>query len=125
MFYFMEAMTQAGVQMGLPHDQAHQLAVATFIGAGELARASTEPPSVLRERVTSKGGTTYAAISSMEHNHVKELFAQALFAAHRRAGESWGASLAINAISPRIHWFTATILEAVARTPACCSGALR
>ena len=87
MFYLMEAMTQAGVQMGLPHEQAHQLAVATFIGAGELARASTEPPAVLRERVTSKGGTTHAAISSMEHNHVKELFAQALFAAHRRAGE--------------------------------------
>jgi len=87
MFYFMEAMTSAGVRMGLPAAQAYQLAVATFIGAGELARASTESPETLRERVTSKGGTTYAAISSMQESGVKDLFVSAMLAAQRRAAE--------------------------------------
>jgi pyrroline-5-carboxylate reductase len=87
MFYFMEAMTDAGVRMGLDRDQAYQLAVATFIGAGELARASSEAPESLRAKVTSKGGTTYAAITSMDESGIKDLFAKALFAAHQRAGE--------------------------------------
>lgn len=86
-FYFMEAMAAAGAEMGLPREQALRLAVATFIGAGELARASDEPPEVLRQRVTSKGGTTYAAITSMDASGVKEKFAQALFAAQKRAAE--------------------------------------
>ena len=87
MFYFMEAMTAAGAEMGLPAEQAYQLAVATFIGAGELARASTESPEVLRQRVTSKGGTTYAAITSMDDSNMKALFAKALHAARNRAKE--------------------------------------
>ena len=93
MFYFMEAMTEAGEQMGLPREQAYKLAVATFIGAGELARASSEPPEVLRQRVTSKGGTTHAAITSMDHSNIKNLFMQALHAAQIRAremGEEFG-----------------------------------
>ena len=87
MFYFMEAMTAAGVEMGLPKEQAYQLAVATFIGAGELARASSEPPEVLRERVTSKGGTTYAAITSMQNSDVAARFIAAMHAARKRAQE--------------------------------------
>jgi pyrroline-5-carboxylate reductase len=87
MFYLMEAMTETGVQMGLPREQAYQLAVATFIGAGELARASTEPPEVLRARVTSKGGTTYAAISSMDASDIKGRFGTAMLAAQKRAAE--------------------------------------
>jgi pyrroline-5-carboxylate reductase len=87
MFYFMEAMTEAGAQMGLEREQAYQLAVATFIGAGELARASAEPPEALRAKVTSKGGTTYAAITSMDESGIKARFAQALFAAQKRAAE--------------------------------------
>lgn len=93
MFYLMEAMTEAGASMGLSHQQAYQLAVATFIGAGELARASSESPEVLRQRVTSKGGTTYAAIASMEESGVKDLFIKAIRAAQRRAkelGEEFG-----------------------------------
>ena len=73
--------------MGLPREQAQKLAVATFIGAGELARNSSESPKVLRERVTSKGGTTYAAISSMEEDDVKAQFINAMFAARQRARE--------------------------------------
>ncbi len=87
MFYFMEAMTAAGAAMGLEREQAYQLAVATFIGAGELAQSSHEPPEILRQRVTSKGGTTHAAITSMEESHIKDLFAKALHSAHRRAVE--------------------------------------
>ncbi|MBA2675106.1 pyrroline-5-carboxylate reductase [Ramlibacter sp.] len=86
-FFFLEAMTQAGVEMGLPREQAYQLAVGTFVGASELARASQEPPELLRERVTSKGGTTYAAITSMERDNVKALFVKAMHASHRRAQE--------------------------------------
>jgi pyrroline-5-carboxylate reductase len=55
MFYFMEAMTDAGAQMGLDRAQAYQLAVATFIGAGELARASSEPPETLHGRKWHQG----------------------------------------------------------------------
>jgi pyrroline-5-carboxylate reductase len=95
MFYFMEAMTQAGTEMGLDATQAYKLAVATFIGAGELARISDEPAEVLRQRVTSKGGTTYAAITAMEHSDIKGLFGKALHAAGSRAralGEEFGAA---------------------------------
>jgi pyrroline-5-carboxylate reductase len=87
MFYFMEAMTEAGAQMGLSREQAYALAVATFIGAGELAKASPEGPEVLRQRVTSKGGTTYAAITAMEAAGIKAQFVQAMLAAQKRAQE--------------------------------------
>jgi len=86
-FYFLEAMTEAGVGMGLTMAQAYQLAVATFAGSAGLAAASTESPAVLRQRVTSKGGTTYAAISSLEASGVKSAFIQAMQAAQHRAGE--------------------------------------
>jgi pyrroline-5-carboxylate reductase len=86
-FFFLEAMTQAGVEMGLAREQAYRLAVATFGGAAELARASDDPPELLRQRVTSKGGTTHAAITSMEESEVKALFVKALHAAERRAKE--------------------------------------
>jgi len=86
-FYFLEAMAQAGVEMGLPQDQALQLAIGTFAGASELARTAGEPPQVLRERVTSKGGTTYAALTSMREAGVAEAFIRAMHAAQRRAAE--------------------------------------
>jgi pyrroline-5-carboxylate reductase len=86
-FFFLEAMTQAGVEMGLTHDQAYKLGMATFAGASELARASADPPEVLRQRVTSKGGTTYAAISCLEQDRVQASFTKALRAARERARE--------------------------------------
>jgi pyrroline-5-carboxylate reductase len=94
-FYFMEAMITAGTEMGLSRDQAHQLAVATFAGASELAHTSSEPPQLLRQRVTSKGGTTYAAISRMEDNDMRALFIDAIYAARERAkelGDEFGAA---------------------------------
>ena len=92
MFYVLEAMVAAGVRMGLTPAQAHQLAVGTMVGAAELARASSEAPAVLRERVTSKGGTTHAAISSMQTDGLPALFEKAMLAARDRA-VSLGAEL--------------------------------
>ena len=93
-FFFIEAMVEAGVKMGLTPEQATQLAIGTFEGASLLAKTATEPPSVLRERVTSKGGTTYAALTSMQNARVGELFQVALQAAQQRAhelGDEFGA----------------------------------
>jgi pyrroline-5-carboxylate reductase len=86
-FYFVEAMMEAATQMGLSADQGKQLALATFAGATSLAQVSPEAPAVLRERVTSKGGTTYAALSSLEASGVKAAFITALKAAQQRARE--------------------------------------
>ena len=86
-FFFIEAMVEAGVKMGLTAEQATQLAIGTFEGASQLAKTASEPPSVLRERVTSKGGTTYAALTSMQITHVGDLFQTALKAAQQRAHE--------------------------------------
>ena len=84
-FYFMEAMIDTGIHMGLSPEQAQKLAVQTFRGASALAHASIEPPETLRQRVTSKGGTTHAAISAMDASQVKPLFMQAMVAAQNRA----------------------------------------
>ena len=86
-FYFVEAMMEAAVQMGLSAAQGKQLALATFAGATSLAQASPDAPSVLRERVTSKGGTTYAALSALEASGVKAAFVAAMRAAQERARE--------------------------------------
>ena len=86
-FFFLEAMTQAGIEMGLPREQAYRLSVSTFAGATALASASSDPPDVLRQRVTSKGGTTYAAITSMEQDQLQAMFIKAMHAANRRAAE--------------------------------------
>jgi pyrroline-5-carboxylate reductase len=86
-FYFLEAMQQAGAELGLSPEQARQLAVGTFAGGSALAAASAEPLSLLRERVTSKGGTTYAALTALDDAGVKPAFVQAMHAACRRARE--------------------------------------
>ena len=86
-FYFIEAMLQAAQDMGLDAEQGRALALATFAGATELARQSDEPVSLLRERVTSKGGTTHAALSSMEADGVKAALVKAIRAAQQRARE--------------------------------------
>jgi pyrroline-5-carboxylate reductase len=93
-FFLLEAMTRAGIEMGLTREQAYKLSIATFAGASELARASDDPPELLRQRVTSKGGTTHAAISAMEQDQVQALFIKALHAARERAkelGDEFGA----------------------------------
>ncbi|WP_019139505.1 pyrroline-5-carboxylate reductase [Noviherbaspirillum massiliense] len=92
-FYFIEAMQQAAQEMGLSPEQGTQLAIATFVGAAQLAADSTEPVSALRDKVTSKGGTTYAALTSMEQSGVKAAIVKAMKAAAARGkelGEEFG-----------------------------------
>lgn len=86
-FYVLEAMIEAGTSLGLSAAQARQLALATFDGAAALAAASPESPETLRAQVTSKGGTTHAAVSVLEAQGVKAAFVQALRAAAARADE--------------------------------------
>ena len=93
-FYFIEAMQQAAQELGLSAEQGKQLALATFTGAAQLAARSPDEMAVLRERVTSKGGTTYAALTSMEQSGVKQAIVAAIKAASARGrelGEQMGA----------------------------------
>ena len=93
-FYFVEAMMKAGAELGLTPEQARRLAVGTFAGSAALAAQSDEPPSTLRANVTSKGGTTHAAITALDERGVMDAFVQALHAAAQRAkelGDEYGA----------------------------------
>jgi pyrroline-5-carboxylate reductase len=86
-FYFIEALEQAGKELGLPERTARMLALETALGAARLAHESTETPATLRERVTSKNGTTERALLSMQANHVKEHIITAAKAAAARSRE--------------------------------------
>jgi len=86
-FYLVEAMERAAQSMGLSAEQGRELALHTFAGAAALALQSGDAPSVLRERVTSKGGTTAAALAELDRLGVGAAFEQALRAAQQRAVE--------------------------------------
>ena len=94
-FYFLEAMQAAAIELGLSAEQGKQLALATFAGATELAAQSDQTLAQLRENVTSKGGTTYAALTSMQNNKVEQSIVQALHAAAKR-GEELGVEFGKN-----------------------------
>src|SRR5262249_24734680 len=81
---FIEALEQAAVGLGLGAKEARLLAIETFVGAARLAADSADPPGTLRERVTSKGGTTEAALASMAADGVKDAIGRAVQAANRR-----------------------------------------
>lgn len=84
-FYWMEAMLKAAGDLGFAPAQARQLVYETLTGAAALAKASDEPPEVLRARVTSKGGTTEAAINHLESTRVRDHLADAVKAAAERS----------------------------------------
>lgn len=86
-FYVIEALIEAARDMGFDAAAGRRLALATLAGATELAARSEEEPAVLRQRVTSKGGTTHAAITHLEDAGVKRAFVAAIRAAERRAAE--------------------------------------
>src|SRR3954466_4518600 len=86
-FYFIEALEQAALELGLDERQAHALAVQTFAGAATLAAGTDDPAAVLRARVTSKAGTTEAALLCMETRQVKNSIVEAVHAAAKRASE--------------------------------------
>jgi len=86
-FYFIEALEQAAADLGLPAEVGRQLALQTFTGAAQLAAAGADPVAVLRARVTSKGGTTEAALKCMAEDRVKEAIVRAVRAAAERSHE--------------------------------------
>lgn len=89
-FRVMEAMEAAAVQHGLPQETARSLVLATVAGAGQLAQSSRRAPSELREQVTSKGGTTEAALKVLNERDIAGAFSDAIAAAVRRARELAG-----------------------------------
>jgi pyrroline-5-carboxylate reductase len=86
-FYFLEALEQAGRELGLAPEAARALALGTFAGAARLARERGEDPAVLRAQVTSKGGTTERALGHMEAAALKARFVEAVKAACERSRE--------------------------------------
>jgi len=86
-FYWMEAMLSAATSLGFTPDTARQLVYETISGAAALALASPDNPDVLRAKVTSKGGTTEAAIKTLDLHHVRQHIEEAVMAAARRSKE--------------------------------------
>ena len=86
-FWLMEQLAAFAERSGIAPQDARRLALHTVLGAAKLAAGSTEPPSALRRNVTSRGGTTEAALKAFEAEQLAERLARALEAAVRRGGE--------------------------------------
>lgn len=86
-FYFIEALVRGGVELGLTAEQSKTLAAQTFAGAAALVQASPDAPEVLRQRVTSKGGTTHEAITTMQQHGVEQAIVAAMHACAARGRE--------------------------------------
>ena len=86
-FYMVECLTEAAIQHGLDAAQARTLATQTLLGAGRLLKESGEPARVLRERVTSKGGTTAAALEAFRAGGFDRIVAEGVAAAVARSRE--------------------------------------
>ena len=86
-FYVVEAMVEAGVMLGLPRDTSTELVMQTVYGAATMLRETREHPTVLREQVTSPGGTTVAALRQFDDFKVRAAFLSAMEAARDRARE--------------------------------------
>lgn len=86
-FLFIEALIDGAKKLGLTDDQSRTLALATLNGATQLAALSPEAPATLRERVTSKGGTTAAALAVFDQREFVSIVQQAMQAAYDRAAE--------------------------------------
>lgn len=86
-FLLIEALEDAGTALGLPRDTARRLAVHTALGAGRMATEGTDDPATLREQVTSRGGTTAAALAVLEGAGLRDTVAAAVVAAARRSAE--------------------------------------
>jgi len=89
-FWFIEQLAASAEKLGLPADVSRKLALQTVLGAAKLAASSSEPLATLRKNVTSKGGTTEAALKVFDEEKLAERFARAVEAASRRATELGG-----------------------------------
>jgi pyrroline-5-carboxylate reductase len=86
-FLLIEMLEAAGQSRGLSAEVARKLAVETAYGSGFMARESSDSPATLRQQVTSKGGTTEAALEHLEANNVRAIFSQAVTAAAQRSAQ--------------------------------------
>lgn len=86
-FYLIEHMANAAQTLGLDTELAREFAIETAFGAASMARAKEYPPNVLRENVTSKGGTTAAALAVFDEQRLNDIVKKAMQAAHDRAKE--------------------------------------
>ena len=86
-FHLAEALIEAGVVQGLPRATARELAVQTLLGAATMLRETGEHPSLLREQVTSPGGTTAAALRVLDERAVRGAYVAAVAAARERSAE--------------------------------------
>jgi len=86
-FLLMEAMIDAGIELGLSRETASELTIQTAIGAAQMAKESDVDTAELRRRVTSPGGTTEQAINTFESAHLRDIVKAALNAANHRSGE--------------------------------------
>lgn len=86
-FYFMNSMLEAALKMGFSENDSRVLVSQTFEGAVALFNRNDLSPTLWMDRVASKGGTTRAALDSMDDNNVKELIKEAAYAAFNRAVE--------------------------------------
>jgi len=89
-FLILEALSDAGVRMGLPREAAHQLACQTVYGATRLAMETGQHPAVLKDQVTSPGGTTIAGLEKLESGGVRAALYSAVAAATARSRELRG-----------------------------------
>ena len=91
LFLMIECLSEAGISIGLDPDISYKLALETIAGSSELARNDSEPPNILRENVTSPGGTTEAALDIlMSENGLKSLLDKAVKAAYQRSKDLAG-----------------------------------
>ena len=86
-FYFIEALEAGARELGLTAEAARTLALETFLGAAKLAAGSSDDPATLRAKVTSKGGTTEAALAVLAREEVMAIMGRAVQAANARAHE--------------------------------------
>ena len=86
-FLIIEAMINAAVNIGLPPDDARRMVLQTVIGSSEFAQQSGQHPAVLKDMVTSPGGTTAAGLRVLEQRSVRAALVDAVAAAHQRAEE--------------------------------------
>ena len=86
-FYVVEAMIEAGVVLGVPRATATELVVQTLFGAATMIKETGQHPTVLREQVTSPGGTTAAALRQLDDHKVRAAFITAIEAAAARSKE--------------------------------------
>jgi pyrroline-5-carboxylate reductase len=86
-FAFVEAMVEGAVALGLSREDATTLTIQTIVGSAALLEESGDSPTILREKVTSPNGTTAAALASFSNDHLSEIVARAMKAAHDRSQE--------------------------------------